>query len=231
MSSLGGLTLCELEPYIRGNKFTGKAKEYVSITEDDVTKFLTLLDTFPIAKQVFDVTEKASDFYSVYPDFTHYFKKEIRVEVYYAAKNGGLYKQIPAYCVYILKKAWAECNGITNLICKVIPLNCLETFCQEDYFLGGLSLYDAICNVCTPDYTPVSDRNLKVRNGNFYELYIASTDMVAIVPDAIANVLTDDAIRSIEVSARDLLVDGKPLRTFAGYIGAINSTYDLRELL
>ena len=231
MSKLSDLTLIELEPYIRGKLFTGQAKEFITITQEDVEDFLTLLDCYPIAKQVFDVTEKASDFYRVYPDFTVKFRKEIRTEVFYAAKNGGIYKQIPAYCVYILKKSWEQCNGIANLICKVIPLSCLELFCQEGYFLGGLSLYDVICNVCTSDYTPLSESKLKVRNGDFYELYIKNTDMVAAVPDAIANILTDDALLGIEVSARDLLVDGKPLRSLAGYVGAINSTYDLRELL
>lgn len=231
MLHLNDLSLIELEPYIRGKAFTGKAKQYITIYEEDVTNFLTLLDTFPIARQVFDITEKAADFYAIYSDFKSRFKSDIRSEVFYAAKNGGIYKQIPSYCVYMLRKAWKECNGISNLICKVLPMNCIEVFCQDGYFLGGLSLYDAICNVCTPDYTPLSKRDYRVKNGDFYEIYISETDMVAIVPDAISNVLTDDAIANIHVNGHDLLVDGKPLRTLAGYVGAINSTYDLRELL
>ena len=226
------LTLPELEPYVMGKMFTGDAKRPVYLEENDVVEFMTMLEQFPVAKEVFNLCEAPTDFYYMCPEFAKKYKSTDKwSELFYAAKNGGIYRSIPAYCVYLLRKAWAECNGIPNLILKVLPLKALNMFLQKDYFLGGLSLYDAICNVCTSDYQPIAINRLKIKHDDFYELYIKCTDMVAAVPAPIAEILPDSSLEKIEVSAKDMLIDGKPIRTLCSYVGAINSTYDLRDLL
>lgn len=230
MDKLKDLTLLELEPYICGKKFTGKANKPILLTSA-VNDFRKYLAQYPNAKSVFDLTEMASDFYKLCPDFVHYFDKDIRLEVYYAAKIGGYYKGIPCYCAYMLKKAFAEVEEIPNLIPKVLPLPVLEQFLREDYFLGGLTLRDAICNVCTPNYTPLSEHKLTVKHDSFYEVYIRDTDMVAAIPSTLMDIIPEEELCNIVVKGKDMYLHDHPVRTLGGYVGAINSCYDLRALL
>lgn len=231
MSSEFKTDLNSLEPYILGKKFTKKASKRERCNPDILEKFLTMLEEDIIAKEFFNAYEMADDFYKTMVDFKHYIPKELREEVFYAAKNGRMYREIPSFCVYIIEKAWKQCNGIPNLLFKVIPVAAIKKFCEEGYFLGGLTLRDVICNLCTENYNPLSIYHPKNKVGDFTELYIQSADMVAAVPNSIADVLDDNSITQITVTPNGLEVNGTLLRTMANHIGAINSVYDLRELL
>lgn len=223
--------LNSLSPYILGKKYFGKAKNVTRGNPEILSKFLTLLEADPIAKEFFNAYNISSDFYNTMIDFKHFIPKEHRDEVFYAAKVGKMYREVPAFCVYILEKAWEQCNGMPNLLFKVIPIQAIKKFCEEDYFLGGLSLRDVICNICCEDYSPVSFYSPKNKVGNFTELYIPSADMVAAVPNSIADCLDDNSVTQIVLGTNGLEIHGKLLRTMANHVGAINSTYDLRELL
>ena len=102
---------------------------------------------------------------------------------------------------------------------------------RQGYFLGAVTLKDAICNVCTPLYKPLCETRLRNKVGTFTEIYVVQEDMVAAVPNSISNSLGDENIRNMKLGQFGLEVDGILVRTMAGYVGAINSNYDLRELL
>jgi len=110
-------------------------------------------------------------------------------------------------------------------------LTALKKFLEEGYFLGGLSLRDVICNVCTEEYSPLSLYHPKNKLKDFTEIYVQSTDMVAAVPHIIADALDDASIMSIESTNNGLSTKGVLLRTMANRVGAVNSTYDLRNVL
>ena len=55
--------------------------------------------------------------------------------------------------------------------------------------------------------------------------------MVAALPNGIAEQLNERSVSSITVTPNGLAINGKLLRTMAGHIGAINSIYDLREVI
>lgn len=227
--TVNDLTLSELAPYISGKQFTGE----VSIprgSEEILKKFLTMLEEDDIAKECFNAYEYAKDFYKSMPDFAHFIPKELHQECFYAAKNGAMYKEIPALCVYMLRKAYEACNGIPNLIPKVIPSNVLNEWCKKGYF-AGITLQDAICNVCNAKYKPLSKSYLKNVVDDFVEIYIESEDMVAAVPIKLAEQLDESSIKRIELTENGLAVDGVLLRTLCNYVGAINSYYDLRKLI
>lgn len=223
--------LSSLEPYILGKKFTGVAKNVTRCDADILKKFLTALEEDKIAKEFFNAYDIAGDFYKTMVDFKHIIPKEYREEVFYAAKNGKMYKEVPAFCVYIISKAWESCNGIPNLILKTIPLPALKKFFEEGYFAGSITLRDVICNICCEEYTPLSLYHLKNKMKDFTEIYVQSTDMVAAVPHSIAESLNDESIASIDCTANGLETNGVLLRTMAGHVGAINSVYDLRKVL
>lgn len=223
--------LASLEPYILGKKFTGTAKNVVRCNEEILQKFLTALEEDKIAKEFFNAYDISADFYKTMVDFKHIIPKEYREEVFYAAKIGKFYKEVPSFCVYILDKSWEQCDGIPNLLFKIIPITAIKKFCEEGYFLGGLTLRDVICNVCTEEYTPLSVYHPKNKLKDFTEVYVQSADMVAALPHAIADSLDDVSISSIVVTPNGLETNGVLLRTMANRVGAVNSIYDLRKVL
>lgn len=229
-SSAADLTLSQLEPFVLGKDFIGKPIEVVRGNQDIYNKFLKLVEEYE-AQNMLAAYEHPANFYDVYPDFKHEIPKEYREEVFYEGKNGCMYKEIPAQCVYVLKKVWNECNGIPNLILKTVPTAALTMWLRQGYFLGAVTLKDAICNVCTPLYKPLCETRLRNKVGTFTEIYVVQEDMVAAVPNSISNSLGDENIRNMKLGQFGLEVDGILVRTMAGYVGAINSNYDLRELL
>ena len=225
------MTLSELSPYILGKAYTGKVNTVPRCNKDALTQFLTLLSENPIAKEFFDVYDNYKDFYTTAVDFKNLIPKEYQMEVFYAAKLGSFYVEVPSFCVYMLKKAYEQADGIPNLILKIVPTQVLSEWLKDGYFLGGLTLRDVICNVCCKDYNPLSEDRLKNKVGDFTEVYVKETDMVAAVPNKIADLLDDNGILGITESDIGLQSNGVLLRTMCGYVGAINSKYDLRKLI
>ena len=226
------LKLIEYEPYINGKIFFPESTKKVSrIDEEMLNKFMSILAGDTVAKQIFDMCDVAQEFFDYTVDFKHWIPKEQRSEIFYAAKNGSYNLLVPSLCVFILKKAWSEAKGIPNLIIKQIPEQMLTMFCSENYFLGSITLYDVICNTCCESYSPLSEVKPRNKVGDFTEIYIPDTDMVAAVPNDIADSLTDQAILSITVTPDGLSVGDRLLRTMCGHFGITNSVYDLREVI
>lgn len=223
-------SLDALEPYINGHKFIDASKFPVRCDERVLEDFLTLLEEDNIAKTFFDTLEVPVDFYNTMVDFKHLVPKDMREEIFFAAKNGEYYKEVPSMCVYMIRKAWSKCYGIPNLIFKILPISAIKEFCKEGY-LGSLTLRDVVCNVCTDEYTPLGTYNRKNKLRDFTEIYVQSTDMVAAVPHSIGDILDDASIAAIQQTSNGLAVGNKLLRTMGGRVGAINSVYDLREVI
>lgn len=226
-------TLSELEPYITGKKFTGKYdKERIMCSKDMLEDFIKSVRCDEIASRFFDAYESHDDFFNTMVDYKNVITdSNMRKEVFYAAKVGKIYSSVPSLCVYMLQKAWNSAQGIPNLIPYLLPIPSLKLFFKYGYLGGGLSLADVICNVCTPDYKPLSNTNLKHKVDNFYEVYLPKLDAVAVLPTPIGDLLDDSALREIVHGRNGLEIKGILLRTMAGYVGAIHSTYDLRELI
>ena len=55
--------------------------------------------------------------------------------------------------------------------------------------------------------------------------------MVALLPTRLANSLSDNDLLNIDQGENGLEIEGELLRSRTGYYGAINSVYDLRELI
>lgn len=223
--------LSTLEPYILGKKFTGVAKNITRCTSEIYQKFLDLLEEDALAKRFFDVYTVPADFYRTMVDFNHHIPKEYRTEVFYAAKVGYFSPQVPSFCLYLVTEAWKRAEGMPNMVVKLLPTTAMKKFFEEGYFADNYSLYDVICDLCTENYKPLCLYHPKNKVGDFTEIYVKETDMVAAVPNAIADALDDDSVLAIKLTPNGLETGGVLLRTMGGYVGAINSNYDLRELL
>lgn len=230
-SSVNEFTLSELAPYINGKQFLDTDSKMVERNGEYIDQFMTLLASDTIAQEFLKQYDTPGAFYDTMLDFKEMIPTKYQSECFYSAKCKKYYKEIPSICVFFLERAYEKCYGIPNLILKVLPWPFLNKCFQFGFFTGGVTLADAICNVCNPQYHSLSKDKLKNRVGEFTEIYVQSEDMVAAVPNKIADFLSNDAILKIEKTPDGLAVDGKLIRTMANYVGAINSTYDLRTLL
>ena len=225
-------TLSELEPYITGKAFLEGEKTVTRLDRDSFLHFMEMLNNDPIAKQFFDAYEHHLDFYTTAVDFKNLVPKDIQAECFYAAKLGKYYYGVPSVLVYMVQKAYESVGNIPNLIIKALPTNLLRDCFTPGYLAKPTTLRDVICNVCCEQYTPLCELQPKNRvNDEFTELYIKSTNMVAAVPNRIADALDANSILSIEETPSGLAVGGILLRTMCDYVGAINSVYDLRALI
>ena len=224
-------TLHELEPYILGKAFTEDKVKVTRIDRHIFKQFMEMLSYDPIAKQFLDVYDNYKDFYKTAVDFRNQIPKDVQAECFYAAKLGKYYPGVPSFCAFIVKKCYDECYGIPNLILKKMPLQVLRNCFSEGYFGTGICLRDVICTICNEEYTPLCKSNPKNKVGDFTELYIETSNMVAAVPNKIADALDDSSVLQIVETDKGLAVNGLLLRTMCNYAGAINSTYDLREVI
>lgn len=225
------LTLDIMSRYITGEKKTEPPAVPVELDIEQLAIFKGLIDVDHYAGTFFRNFDNAQVFYDTMPDFAHHISKEQLNEVYYAAKCNNVIKGCPSLCQFMLMQAWKEANGMPNLIMKIIPLQMLKTFFKQNYFGEGLTLEKLVQGLCCDTYLPLSEARPKVEHKTFTELYIKETDMVAAVPKQIAQALSDDDVLAIKVTKQGLETHGVKLRTMCGYLGAINSTYDLRELI
>lgn len=125
---ISNLRLIDLEPYVLGKSFTGEAKNVPRLNKDLFEKFLTMLAENEIAKSFFDAYDHYKDFYTTAVDFKALIPKEMQMEVFYAAKNGSYYVEVPSFCVYMVKRAWEQASGMPNMLPKLIPHPVLTEF-------------------------------------------------------------------------------------------------------
>ena len=229
--ALNTMSLSDLAPFVLGKETIGDHKEPVRCDQSVLEKFLTRLEEDTVSKSFFETYNSSKDFFITAVDLAHEIPKNLHTEVFYAAKNGKLFYEIPSQCAYILRKAYEACEGIPNLILKIVPFAAMKEWFAPGYFMNGVTLYDAIANVCDPNYYPLSKTHLKNKVNNYTEVYVESTDMVAAIPNSIADRLDDDSIRKIVDDRGTLMIDDRPIRTMGEYFGAIDSTYDLRQLI
>lgn len=224
-------TLSEWEPYILGKEFTKESTTVVRLVEDLLPRFIEVLTGDQVAYTLFNNCDDAKTFFDATVDFKSWIPKRYMKELFYAAKLEKYSIIVPCFSQFLLERAWSQASGIPNLIIKLLPTVALNEFCAKDYFLGGLSLHDVICNVCTEDYTPLSEHHLRNKLSTFTEIYVMETDMVAAVPHEISDALSDEAIRAITVTKAGLTVGERLISTFGGHFGASHSIYDLRDVV
>lgn len=222
-------TIPELKPYITGEEFTGKfTGERVSeLAIEHMAQYVAESVTATVTLEQCD---SYKDFFDIEVDIKKQIDPKDRSNCFYALKNGSYCLQIPPFCQYMIKRAW-EAYKIPNLIPKIIPVPVLKEFFKEGYFSAGVTLKDVICNVACQEYTPFSEARYKNNVGGNVELYIESEDMVAMVPRSIGDALDMDTLKRIRKTDYGLAVENILLRTMCGYMGAVNSIYDLRSLI
>lgn len=229
--SKDNMSIIDMAPYIRGERYLGEM-ELTKFPDFELYKtFSKAVATTQLGDVNFDAMENYKDFFNCEVEIKKLIPtRQFQQEVFYALKNGIIVQGVPSYCIYMVKKA-LDMYHSPNLVVKQLPLDLLKNCFTQGYFGDDYTLRDVICNLSGLPYEPLSMSKRKVAYQDFTELYVEETDMVAILPNALAVGLNEDSIQYLHVTPDGLVIKDILLRTRGSYTGAVNSIYDLRKLV
>lgn len=223
------MTILEMYPYIMGEVYTRDRHEPSRFDN----KIWAVVRNRVADSETFDYTIKnvqtCSDFMKLQPDIAEAIPRSLQEEMFYSLKLGFYSPEVPAKCIYIMKTLF-EKHGSFSLALKALPVSTFNLFFQTRYF-SGVTMRDIAKTFCDPDFEPFSPSKLRLKHKDYDEVYVTSEDMVALLPKAISEKLTDTDLPRIVKEKTDLMIDGLKIRQMGQYFGAVNSTYDLRELI
>jgi hypothetical protein len=223
------MKIIEYAPYIKGIKKFPK-RDHIEVTSEDLLNFSELVQGFSDAKEMLDEMKLASTFFNKYPTIKQMTPSKIQEELFYILKNGKVVTGIPAKFVWVLREA--KKIGSVNYVFKLARSEWLEEFFSEGYLGKGLKLEDAFTYVSGEEsHVPLEEGRFAIKMGSHYDVYIQSVDAIAMLPAKLVDMLSNTDIENIEVTKHGLSINGKPIASMGDYLGAINSTYDLRGLV
>lgn len=223
------MTILEFAPYMNGDLFTRVCPEPARCTPELYDKVLEAVAASETALKSAEYIGSYLDYMYAEPDIACLFPLSEREEMFYCLKNGGYCEDVPAKCIYTFKELF-NVYGSVSLALKALDANTIKVFFQQNY-LHECTMRDVVKNFIDPDYEPITAVNMRVKHKDYDEVYIAATDMVALLPKALSEKLSDNDLTKITCDREGLKVDGLLLRQLGGYFGACNSIYDLRALV
>lgn len=227
------MNLIEINNLIRG-KF-GRNPKIVKLqecaTKEDLDFFRSLLAISESYIGSLQRIEVASEFYDAYELFKKSIPVEKQAEMFYAAKLGFVFDNVPSRLVYILNKAIKTYDTV-NVAISSIDNRILQKFLDKGSLHPDIIIKDVVDSLYGKDTELITNTNRKVKaDDETYEIYVQNTDRVVVVPADIANCI--ESREDLEnINFKDDLgvcLYDKPLRTFNGRLGITYDDYDLRE--
>jgi len=225
------MQLIEYSDYILGKKFL--TEEIISpyrMTKEDGEVLNTLFEIHPLAKKNLELIDSPKLFYSREPDLKNDIPANKREEYFYSAKLGLVSPEVPAKLIFLIKKALSY--GSANFLMKIALEKDLKDIFSRGYLCDDITVRDVICNITgDKDYLPLAEGRYKVANSENFDVYVAAEDAVALLPKKLGEALSFEDISNIKLEKKELTLAGRPLAQLAGYLGVVNSIYDLRNLM
>ena len=216
--------------YVIGKETYPEKKPISYPTDEEISKWVDIGSDVQRFQDYVDSLQSHLDFYKIFSDLRNIIPPAKKEEFFYELKNGFKAEGVPAKFIYYMKYLYSIYNS-ANIAVRVLSEKDMETFFSENYFGKDITARDVIKEFVDKDYEPVHSGNLRVNHGSYYEVYLPKEDMVALLPTRLAESLSDNDLLNIEEGDNGLEVGEELLRARAGYYGAINSVYDLRELI
>lgn len=221
----------EIIDYITGKKYLDKVKE--EPFRSDENTFNDIIRIF--SKGVFvEDNIKATDNYKVFyenePDIARLVPDDRKEEYFYAMKIEQCSSAIPAKYLFLLKKCY-ETYGTLNNLGLVLPKSNLKVLFSEGTISEGYTLEQIIKSLVDKSYSPFRKGSYKNEVGDFVEVYLEKVNRVAILPKDIADKLTDEDIKQIEVKKGALTLAGVNILKTGKYVGVCDRVYNLKCLL
>lgn len=196
---------------------------------EDIKEWMRYLAQSPTAHVVLAATEDSKEFFAVDEDFSLLIPKHKQEECFYSLKNGFTAPNCPAQFIYFARQIFKR-YGIANLIGPALPKDLKSKVMKQDYFGAGYTAVDAICNFVWKEFKPITKWHSVVKCGDWYEVYIPNTELVAAVPIEIGRSISQSEISAIELKHDvGLVLHGTPLCRMAGSVKLSSNYYDLRR--
>lgn len=226
------MLIIDYEPYIRGKRVLDapKVSPYRG-TKEDLQFGLDLLNVSQTATYNLKIIENAKLFWNNEPDLKEQVAACKREEIFYALKNNMITPVIPAKALFYIHKVYEKYPSL-NLLPKALPASLLNSLITPGYIQEEYSLFDVIASIVNPNYIPI-DSTRCVKNGDYFDIYIEDTDMIAIIPKDIKEKLREDDISRIKVKeGKGLMLGDLPLINLSGApLKITDSVYDLRRII
>ena len=207
-------------------------RKVIDVTQEDVDKFLSIINIDSQASSTFDMVDDSNTFYGMFPDIKKLMGIELSKEVFYAVKTGYTLKGVPARLVYIISTAFKTLgvDNVNNTLNSIVAY--LKDFVDYTYSENNLTVKDIIENIIGKPVSLLTDDTRMVRCNNYYEVWISDVEQVAFIPEDIAESLSPSNIEAIKFDAnKGLVLKDIILRTFNGRLGVTKDDLDLRDCL
>lgn len=216
--------------YVIGESKFSEKKSVSFPTQEEFKSWVDIGNDVERFQDYVDSLQSHLDFYKIFLDLKNVIPPSKKEEFFYEMKNGFRAQGVPARFIWYMKHLYSIYNSANIAVMMLSDKDC-EVFFSENYFKDGITARDVIKEFIDKDYEPLHNGNLRVNHGSYYEVYLPKEDMVALLPTKLANSLSDNDLLNIDQGENGLEIEGELLRSRTGYYGAINSVYDLRELI
>ena len=174
----------------------------------------------------------ATKFFEAERELKYKIPVKYREEFFFAAKNGEVYKDVPAYLVYLINYAIKN-FGSPNYFLYLANKQTLRRLLSPENFYNGVTCRDLIISLTGfSQYSPLSESNYKSRTSEqVTDIYIEEQDAIAMLPADLAEKLSTEDIKAIKLERGMLTLNGVDLLNVLGLAGVRSSTYDLRRVI
>ncbi len=226
------MTILEKNEIIRG-----KYKESLNTTgkvlaaSEDVQLFRKLLTYNDGYFKWFSQTEDYKEFYEAFELFDKAFHKNLKEDVFFAAKLGCIFEGVPSRLAFIIKKALRE-NPTNNTAIESIDERTFGSYLKKGSLPEGITILDVIEQLVGSSVQLISSHRRKVENRDgSYDIYVQNVDRIVIVPKDIGDMINSlEDLKNINYrKGIGVCIDDTPLRTLNGRVGVTVKEYDLRE--
>lgn len=195
---------------------------------DDYVRWLTLFNNSVVAPRLMQYTESYTEFFRVEKDLAIIIPKEEQQEAFYSYKNEFCAPDVPAAFIYFARKIFEQYH-IANLIGPLLPAIVSSETKYTNYFGKDYTGVDAICHFVFQEFRPLTPERPIVKCGDWYEIYVPATGMVAAVSPSIGEKLRAEDLDSISFQPGTGLMLGETrLKDIGSTGGEDNGFYDLR---
>lgn len=212
---------------ITSNKLTislTKYIEYMFPTVTSISKYYDISEDFYNKCKPIDYFLNNLNFYYKDVDFyldgnnvyTKYPYDNLKIEIFFSIKNGVFYEGVPSSLYFYCKK-YVNTFYPLSYLPKILPENIFKDL-TSGFFKNPIGL---ISSIIERPFNIITQENLYVpgKKKGTIEMYIISTDRVAIVPESILNKITLSDIQSIVVYNNLLCIGRTPLHEICGKYG------------
>jgi hypothetical protein len=212
----------------------GKKKKTVvpEITNDDLILFKRALQCSSKIKAVYNQTEDANSFFATFPDVKKVIGSRKCVECFYACKMDYYMAGIPAKLLYIVNKMVTESDKKYINVAMNTAVQLLKPYANCSFACDGeaYTLKDVIENVCGNSIKLINTSVRKIQVGKDWEVYIPDVSRVAIMPDGIAGMLSQEDCEHLSFNLdKGIMLGDIPMRTLGDRLGITKDDFDLRE--